>query len=210
MQLVLSPFSLRGGAFNIRIMNKINTFFALLLILLGFGAKAQFTQDHPKVEYMLKAEVGYLPYCTNYGHAGDYGYYIENMQHMVNVNVVNGVNISQDFFLGLGLGASYVAKPSDFANGWNAAMAFVDFDYRPLNDEWSPMAYTKLGAHYMMADSPYGNTLTPYAELGVGVNWFYRHVYRNMERNYHSLYLSVGFAYCQQTTFFPIRIGWRF
>jgi hypothetical protein len=32
---------------------------------------------------------------------------------------------------------------------------------------------------------------------------------RNMERNWHSFYLTVGVAYMQQAIFLPVRIGWR-
>jgi hypothetical protein len=72
------------------------------------------------------------------------------------------------------------------------------------------MVGAKAGASYLMADSPFGNTLTPYIEISTGLNWFFRYEYRNMERNYLSVYLELAFAYTQQTCFLPIRVGFRF
>ena len=181
-------------------------FFAIVLLT---PARAQFSQDRYDYEYMFKASLGYMPFVSNLGHKGDYGYYINDLRHIANFNIINGVNIKQDYFVGLGLGYGYVTKSDDLANGWHSGMAYVDFDYRPLDMEWAPMVGAKLGASYMMSDSPYGNTLKPYVEVSAGINWFFRHVVRNMERNYMSLFLELGFAYTQQTTFLPVRIGVR-
>jgi len=182
----------------------------LLLALLPCFAKAQFSQDGSDFEYMFKAEVGYWPFISNLGEEGSYGYYISDLRHVANVNVINGVNIKQDFFVGLGLGYGMVSVPSDFLNGWHSAMVFVDFDYRPLDVEFSPMVGAKAGVNYMMADTPYGNTLTPYAEVSTGLNWFFNYRYRNMERNYRSLFVEVAVAYMQQSVLLPIRLGVRF
>lgn len=195
-------------------MKKIFSLIVLAVFAFSMPLHAQFRQDHSKVEYMFKAEMGYLPFVMNLGSEGEFGYLITDLKHAVNANVINGINIRQDFFVGLGLGYNLVAKPSDMAafdiaSGWHCPMAFLDFDYRPLNEEWAPMFEAKFGASYLMADSPYGNTLKPYIEIATGVNWFFRHVVRNMERNYKSIYLSVAFAYTQQTCFVPIRIGIR-
>ena len=195
-------------------MNKIKILFVFLAVAVSLTAKAQFRQDRSEIEYMFKAEMGYLPFVMNLGNEGKHGYYIDDLRHAINVNVINGINIKQDFFLGLGLGYNFVAVPSDMAHfnidkGWHCPQAFLDFDYRPLFEEWAPMFGAKFGASYLMADSPYGNTLKPYIELATGVNWFFRHEVRNMERNYMSLYLELAFAYTQQTCFVPIRIGIR-
>ncbi len=196
--------------YNIITMNKISTIFLALAMLVCVSAKAQFKQDFHKVEYMLKVEAGYLPFMTNIGHAGDNGYYNEDLRHAAGLNVINGVCISQDFFLGFGVGYNYVARPNDIAGGWHSGLAFADFDYRPIDDEWAPMLMARLGASYMMADNSYGNTLTSYAEVGIGFNWYFNYVYRNMERNYKSVYVTLGLAYMQQATFLPIRVGVRF
>ena len=195
-------------------MKKIGFILLLVATAVSFTATAQFRQDRSDVEYMFKAEIGYMPFVANLGNAGNYGYYINDLKHAVGASVINGVNIKQDFFVGIGLGYNYVAVPKDILNGnfagWHCPMAFVDFDYRPLDVEWSPMVGAKAGASYLMADSPYGNTLAPYIELSTGLNWFFRYEYRNMERNYLSLYLELAFAYTQQATFIPIRLGVRF
>lgn len=195
-------------------MKPVRIIFLLLAFAISFVANAQYRQDHAKVEYMFKAEAGYLPYIANLGDEGGDGYILNDMQHAVNVNVINGININQDFFLGLGLGYNFVAKPADIGGlnisaGSHCPMAFLSFDFRPLNEEWAPMFETKLGASYLMSDGPYGNTLKPYIEIATGFNWFFSHEVRNMERNYKSLYLTVGFAYTQQTCFIPIRLGIR-
>lgn len=191
-------------------MKKINLFLAVFLMLSSMAAQAQFRQDRNDVEYMFKFEAGYMPFVANLGHEGDYGYYINDLRHVANANIINGVNIKQDFFVGIGLGYGYVAAPDDFGNGWHSGLAFVDFDYRTLDVEFSPMVGAKVGASCMMADTPYENTLTPYVEINTGLNWFFRYEYRNMERNYLSMYVEVAFAYTQQSTFIPVRIGIRF
>lgn len=188
--------------------------FSLLAIVAVMPVNAQFRQDRSDVEYMFKAELGYMPFVMNFGKEGVGGYYINNLQHAVGANIINGVNIKQDFFVGIGLGYNFVALPSDMANfdfaaGNHCPMAFVDFDYRPLDMQWAPMVGAKAGASYLMSDGVYGNTLTPYFELSTGLNWFFRYVYRNMERNYLSLYLELAFAYTQQTCFLPVRLGIR-
>ena len=103
-------------------------------------------------------------------------------------------------------------QASNMEHSWtiyNNRPDFVDFDFRPLDVEFSPMVGAKVGASYMMSDSPYENTLAPYVEINTGLNWFFRYVYRNMERNYLSLYLELAFAYTQQTCFLPVRLGIR-
>lgn len=196
-------------------MKNIKFVLALSFIIAATTSQAQFRQDRHDVEYMFKAEMGYMPFISNLGHKGDYGYIIDDLRHGVGLNVINGVNIKQDFFVGLGLGYNFIAKPADIGSfniggGWHCPMGFLDFDYRPLNEEWAPMFGARFGASYLMSDSPYGNTLKPYIEVLTGVNWFFRHEVRNMERNYMSLYLELGFAYMQQTCYLPVRLGVRF
>lgn len=184
-------------------------FLAALLFAAG-GAKAQYMQNRPPVEPMFKVSMGGAPFIANL-QKGDKGYILDHTQSFANANVMGGICISQDFFLGVGLGYNFFANPSDLANGLHGATAYVDFDYRPLQLELSPMLYAKAGASYLInPNGAYGNTLTPMVDLGVGCNWYYSHAVVNMERNYRSLYLTVGFAYMQQTAFLPVRIGLRF
>ena len=191
-------------------MNKIKILSLLLVLAMAIPAKSQYVQNKPKLEPMFKIEAGYMPFISNLGNKGDFGYLINDMRHIANANFIGGVNIRQDFFVGLGGGYGYVTKPDDFGNGWSSILGFVDLDYRPLDLEWAPMVGAKAGVSYMMSNGPYENTLKPYVEVNTGINWFFNYVYRNMERNYLSLYFEIGFAYTQQTTFIPVRVGLRF
>lgn len=197
-------------------MRKIRICFVALLLLASVSANAQYNQNRSGVEPMFKADLSYAPYMTNPNDKKLDGYYLNNLQHFGGVNVMGGVCLSQDFFLGLGAGFNYYFVPDELLRSQgNESMGFQlygDFDYRTLDAEFSPMVYAKAGASYMIAgnNSVYGNTLTPMLEAGLGVNWYYSHVVRNMERNYKSLYLTVGFAYMQQAFFLPVRLGLRF
>lgn len=211
-RILVSQITFHNSRHN---MKQFRILILVCATMFSLSTNAQFRQDHAKVDYMFKAELGYLPFVDNLGDKGEYGYIINDMQHAVNVNVINGININQDFFLGLGLGYNFVAKPKDIGNlnidqGSHCPMAFLDFDFRPLNEEWAPMFEAKIGASYLMSDGPYDNTLKPYIELATGVNWFFNHEVRNMERNYKSLYMTIAFAYTQQACYVPIRIGFRF
>ncbi len=191
-------------------------FFVALLLLASFAAKAQYNQNRPDVEPMLKVDLSYAPFITNPNDKNGDGHYLNNLQHFGGFNVMGGVCLSQDFFGGLGAGFNYFFVPGELGASLDhesmGAQLYANFDYRPLDAEFSPMVYAKAGASYMIASnsSAFGNTLTPMMEVGLGVNWYYRHEVRNMERNYKSMYFTAGFAYMQQTFFLPVRLGLRF
>lgn len=182
-------------------------------MLMGFSAKAQYNQNRPDWEWMFKADLAYAPFMTNPNDKESDGYYLNNQQHFGGINVMGGACLSQDFFVGLGAGFNYYAVPSeigdDLGHSHMGLQVYGDFDYRPLQDKFSPMVYAKAGASYMMSDEAYGNTLTPMVEVGLGCNWYFSHAVVNMERNYKSVYLTLGFAYMQQTFFLPLRLGIR-
>ena len=180
------------------------------MLFAALGAKAQYRQNRPAVEPMFKVGMGYAPFIANV-QKGDDGFILDHTQSFATADLAGGVCISQDFFLGLGAGYHYFANPNSLSDGLHGAVAYVDFDYRPLHIEFSPMFYGKAGASYLInPDGLRGNTLTPMVDVGVGCNWYYRHSVVNMERNYRSLFLTVGFAYMQETSFLPICIGLRF
>ena len=184
-----------------------------MLLVLSSSAFAQFRQDRSNYEYMLKWDIGYGPFVSNLGPTNYDGLYTINepdLRHTFSANIINGVCIHQDFFLGLGLGYNYLAVPAHITEGWHSALAYVDFDYSPLSTSWSPMAYAKAGASYLLRPEPMSNTLTPYLEAGLGANWYFNYVLSNMERNYHSLFFTVGVSYFQQSVFVPVRLGMRF
>jgi hypothetical protein len=195
-------------------MRKISIILVAFFILVSVSAKAQYDQNRSGWERMFKVDLGYAPFVTNPNDKENDGYYLNNLQHFGGVNVMGGLCLNQDFFAGLGAGFNYYFVPNelgkDMGNDRMGFQVYGDFDYRSLQDEFSPMVYAKAGASYMMSDGTFGNTLTPMLEVGLGCNWYFSHAVVNMERNYKSLYLTVGFAYMQQTFFLPICLGIRF
>ncbi|MBR1799360.1 MAG: hypothetical protein IJ761_05620 [Bacteroidales bacterium] len=202
-------------------------FAKMLVIALTVGLSvpvaAQFSQLGPKNEKMLKIEAGYAPYMGNVGTAGEKGYYLSKFHNAINLNVMCGVNVSQDWFLGGGMGLNYFHNTSQAeAQSLLGANVFFDFDFRPIwkavmgvdyqptTIKWAPLVGARVGGSVLLGDdSGYGTTITPMGEVYGGINWYYRHGLRNMEHNWHSLYATIGVAYMQQTVFLPIRVGWR-
>ena len=169
-------------------------------MLMAAGAvSAQYTQEKPNVEYMFKIEAGYLHKVANYGkpqadaastNIEGSGFRFNLHEEAMGLNIINGINISQDFFLGGGVGYAFCApmRPVRFDKSSHMAVAFIDMVMNPNN---------------------YGNTISPYLEVYAGLNWFYDHALQQMDKNYHSLFAEVGVVMVQQTVFIPIRVGWR-
>lgn len=206
-------------------MKKINVLIFAALLGVSMSAAAQFSQLGPKNEFMFKVEAGYSLFMGNHGEAGYNGYYLSKFHHAAGLNVMAGLNISQDWFVGGGVGFNYyhnlqqgLAEPYpginffvdfDFRPIWQAVMGL---DYQPTSIKWAPMVGARAGGSLLMGDSYYGTTFTPMLEIYAGANWYYWYALfgmRNMERNWHSFYATIGVAYMQQTIFMPIRIGWR-
>ncbi|MCR5588787.1 MAG: hypothetical protein K6F72_04145 [Bacteroidales bacterium] len=200
-------------------MNRIKILIATALLALSFGASAQYSQLGPKNEFMFKAEAGYAPFMGNYGKLGPNGYNLSHYESAANLNVMAGINISQDWFLGFGVGGNYYHsfKIKD-AQSLIGANAFIDFDFRPIwkavmgvdyqptTIKWAPLMGARAGGSFLMADQM---LFTPMVEAYGGINWYYAHGLRNMGHNWHSFYATLGVAYMQQTFFLPIRVGWR-
>ena len=171
---------------------------------------------------MLKVEAGYAPFATNVGEAGDQGFNIPTYHNAAVVNVMAGVNVSQDWFIGGGAGFNYyhnmkqgmvtpmmgvnVFADVDFRPFWPG---LGDIDYQPSSFKWAPMIGLRAGASMILDHPDYSSPITPMVELYGGANWYYMHGLRNMQHNWHALYATVGVAYLQQTVYLPIRIGWR-
>lgn len=71
------------------------------------------------------------------------------------------------------------------------------------------MIGARMGGSMLFADDM---LFSPMAEVYGGLNWYYWYHLngmRNMTRNWHSFYATIGVAYMQQTVFLPIRLGWR-
>jgi len=203
-------------------MNKIKVIMATVLTVLTMSASAQYSQLEKPTEFMLKVELGYSPFVSNIGTPGDYGYNITKFHSAANANVMAGVNLSQDWFIGGGAGFAYyhnfqqgtvtpmmgvnLFADVDFRPIWQGLMGL---DYQPATIKWAPMVGARLGASMILDHPYYDSPLTPLAELYVGVNWYYLHGLRNMQHNWHSFYATLGVSYMQQTVFLPIRLGWR-
>ena len=204
-------------------MKKIK--YLILATLLGISATAaaQFSQLGPKNEFMLKVEAGYMPFMGNHGTAGDYGFYLSKFHNAANLNVMASVNISQDWFVGIGVGGNYFHNlEQGLAEPYIGANVFVDFDFRPIwqsvmgldyqpeTIKVAPIVGGRAGGSMLMGNpDTYGTTMTAYAEFYGGINWYYRHGLRNMEHNWHSFYATIGVTVMQQSIFLPLRIGWR-
>jgi hypothetical protein len=133
-----------------------------------------------------------------------------------------GVNISQDWFLGGGAGFNYFLSPNQAeAESYMGANVFVDMDFRPIwkaimgvdyqptSIKFAPLLGVRAGGSMLFANE---TLFSPLAEVYAGLNWYYWyhfHGMRNMSRNWHSFYITLGVAYMQQTVFLPIRLGWR-
>lgn len=203
-------------------MNRIKVMFAVVLTALTVGASAQYSQLGKDNEFMLKLELGYAPFVGNVGTAGDHGFNITKYHNMALFNAMAGVNVSQDWFIGGGVGFNYfhnmrqneatpmmgatVFADVDFRPIWQGLMGL---DYQPATIKWAPLVGVRLGGSIIL-DHPYYDTpFSPMGELYGGVNWYYRHGLRNMQHNWHSFYATVGVAYLQQAVFLPVRVGWR-
>lgn len=207
-------------------MSKVKYLVIAVLMGISLTSEAQYSQLGKKNEFMLKVEAGYAPFMGNVGESGSYGFYISDFHNAANANVMAGLNISQDWFVGVGAGFNYFHNlkhehvdplmgvnffaDMDFRPIWKAIMGL---DYQPTSIKWAPMLGVRAGGSMLMGKSEtYGTTFTPMAEVYAGVNWYYWYAFngmRNMTRNWHSFYVTIGVAYMQQAVFLPIRLGWR-
>ncbi|MBP5536182.1 MAG: hypothetical protein J6X62_05250 [Bacteroidales bacterium] len=172
--------------------------------------KAQFRQDKPNTQFMMKLEAGAMPYVSNTGVEGEYGYYVNDRQMVGSFFLAMGRNIQHDFFVGMGVGYGYFTAPAATAKGLHSGCAYIDMDYRPFQTKYAPLVSAKIGADYMMGGA-YGNTLTPYLEACAGINIYTKFRFVNHERDtYTSWYFQAGVTHTQHTFFIPARIGLRF
>lgn len=206
-------------------MNKTRMIIVTLLVTVSASVSAQYSQLGKPNEFMLKAELGYAPFTGNIGQAGDHGYYLSKYHQAAGANVIVGTNMSQDWFIGGGVGVNYyhnfqqrlavsmfganVFADIDFRPIWKGNMGL---DYQPSTLKLAPMMGARVGGSILMGEAEpngYGTTVTPLLEFYGGINWYYLHGLHNMEHNWHSFYATIGVAYMQQTLFLPVRIGWR-
>lgn len=203
--------------------NNVIILLAVAMTAMSCRVAAQYSQLGPKNEFMIKVEAGYAPFMGNAGKPGDNGYNLSHYESAVGLNAMVGANISQDWFLGFGVGGNYYHNFSQgLSNPLFGANVFVDLDFRPIwkavmgvdyqpsSINWAPLMGVRAGGSLLFAENM---MFTPLAEAYGGVNWYYAQQnargMRNKTRLWHSLYATLGVAYMQQTVFLPIRIGWR-
>ena len=111
-------------------MKNIKASLLIVMLMTAGTVAAQYTQDRPNVEYMFKIEAGYLHNVGNYGQPKNEatttniegtGFNLNAWEEGMGLNVINGINISQDFFLGAGVGYTFCApmrpaRPNNYGN----------------------------------------------------------------------------------------------
>lgn len=203
-------------------MKGVKRLIAIALLILPLTAAAQFSQLDGTNGFMLKLEAGYMPYLTNVGTADEFDFTIDSYHNATDLNILLGANISQDWFVGGGVGFMYLLpvgmKTAESFMGANV-FADVDFrpiwkgvmglDYQPMTIIWAPEIGARLGGSILFNHPHYDTPFSPMFEVYAGINWYYAHGLRNMALNWHSFYATVGLAYMHQAFMAPIRIGWR-
>lgn len=169
----------------------------LVLIILSFIAILASHQAQAQVRYSLKAETGYLNYRNNtiqVDPGPDWkGYYL-NGENGIDISVVNGIDIKNRFFAGLGLG--YV----NF-EGINGLLLFANLEFIPLKTGLSPVVDIKF--RYSHIRNQYENgTGTRFGELCGGLN------YRLSDS--FNFFAKSGISLTQQSWFIPFRLGLRY
>lgn len=164
------------------------------LLILFFIVILASDQGHTQVRYSLKAETGYLNYrnkTIQVDPGPDWkGYYL-NGENGIDISVVNGIDINNRFFAGLGLG--YV----NF-EGINGLLIFANLEILPLKTLLSPVVDIKFG--YSHIRNQYENgTGTGFGELSGGLN------YRLSDS--FNIFAKSGISLTQQSWFVPFRLG---
>ena len=146
---------------------KIKAIVLAVLVGVSLTSAAQYSQLGKKNEFMLKVEGGYGFFMGNVGTADkETGRYnLDKFHSLANVNVMAGVNISQDWFLGGGAGFCYYLSPNqETAESMMGANVFVDFDFRPIwkavmgldyqptSIKFAPLLGARLGGSMLFAD----------------------------------------------------------
>lgn len=169
----------------------------LKLIAIGLITILTFNQGYSQINYSIKAETGFLIYQNN-TRAVDPGPnwkgYNLYEQNGIDFNIVNGINLKNKLFAGIGLGYLNFEGIDGFS-------AFADFEYLPLKTKLTPLINLKFGYSHIWNQYKNG-TGTGLCEFTVGMN------YRLTGKI--GIYAKSGFAMTQQSLLIPIRLGVRF
>lgn len=165
----------------------LTTLTTLCIIVNGF------TQIH----YSGKIETGYLKFVDNtitVDPGPDWrGYNLEN-ENGFDLNLTNGIEIRNMFFIGIGIGYLNFEGNEGFS-------IFSDFDYCILKKKLSPLINTKIG--YNRIWNQYENgTQSIHFETGVGLNYKFKGKF--------GISIQSGLLATQQSILIPIKFGFRF
>lgn len=164
-----------------------------VLILLG-ASSAGFSQ----FRYSGKLEACYLSFNNTTIDVepgpGWKGYYLDNDQNGIDVNLINGVKFREKLFAGIGIGYQNF-------EGIRGAAFFSDLGYIPFQRKFSPLLNAKIGYAHIWNQYK-GGRGTTLLELGGGVR------YKLTARM--GIYLQSGIALAHQSSFYPFKIGVSF
>jgi hypothetical protein len=120
------------------------------------------------------------------------GYYLDNEQDGIDLNLVNGVSFFENrLFTGVGIGYQNF-------EGIHGITVFGDIEYLPLKSKFSPLLSLKVGYDHIWNQYE-GGTGTAMGEFGAGINY--------KLTNILNIYLKSGILFTQQSSLIPIRIG---
>ena len=126
--------------------------------------------SHCQVKYGGKIETGFLKYryqLVQYDldPGSDWkGYYLDNEQDGIDLNLVNGVSFFEKrFFTGVGLGYQNF-------EGINGITVFGDIEYMPLKSKLTPLLNIKVGYDHIWNQYE-GGTGTAFGEFAAGVSY---------------------------------------
>ncbi len=164
-----------------------------LLVLLTFTTLVGYTQ----VDYQRKIESGFLNYQRNIIDIDPgpnwQGYNLDG-QNGLDFNLINGIEIRNKFFGGIGVGYLNFEGIEGFS-------VFTDFQYFPFETRLKPLANIKIGYNHIWNQYENG-TGSALSELAMGASFG---VTEKLE-----IYLQSGILITQQSLLIPLRIGLKF
>ena len=154
-------------------------------------------QGYSQINYSIKTEIGFLKYQYNtidVDPGPNWKGYNLDEEDGLDLNIINGINLKNKLFAGIGLGYLNFKGVSGFS-------IFTDFEYLPLKTRLTPLINLKIGYSHIWNQYENG-TGTGLGELCVGLN------YRLTEKM--GIYTKLGINMTQQSLLIPIRLGFRF
>jgi len=153
---------------------------------------------HAQIKYTAKIEAGYHLFLSRpiKADAGEgwKGYELNNKPNGIDLNIVNGISLKNNFRIGVGVG--YLNY-----EGINGYSIFGDLEYAGSGSKFAPLFNLKIGSSHINNQYENGSTST-FVDLSGGVE------HKIGEKM--SLQYKVGFRAVHQSIFLPIRIGARF